>query len=226
MPSAPIIESWEIKPSTGRHFDVLDGLRGVAILIVVAFHTLYTNPEHVGLSRAAGYVIAAGWMGVPIFFVLSGFLISYPFFRGRNSDSRFWYPPGYARRRIGKIIPPFYLSILLFIGFYWCVSWDPACLTAAWKWATGLANFVPMPIGFNLSYWSLIVEAHFYVLLPVLFWMTRGLSVRHTTVILFLVFFMGPLIARHLTWPVALHPAVLRNRFTQGCNVELDALSM
>lgn len=199
------LKQWAVAPTTGRHLDVLDGLRGVAILIVVAYHTLYTNPAHGVLSRGAGYIIAAGWMGVPVFFVLSGFLISYPFFRGRHTNARFWYPDGYAQRRIGKILPPFYLSILLFLGFYWWLYRDPAYFTSAWKWATGLANFTAIPVPFNLSYWSLIVEAHFYLLLPLLFWLTRGLSVRHTTVILFFVFFAGPLIARHLTWPPGIY---------------------
>jgi peptidoglycan/LPS O-acetylase OafA/YrhL len=199
------LKKWEITASTGRHFDVLDGLRGVAILIVVAFHTLYTNPAHGLLARGAGYIIAAGWMGVPIFFVLSGFLISYPFFRGRNTDPRFWCPTGYAKRRLAKIVPPFYLSIVLFLGLFWWLYRDPAYFTSAWKWATGLANFTAIPISFNPSYWSLIVEAHFYLLLPVLFWLTRGLSVRPTTVLLFLLFFAVPLVARFLSWPPGLY---------------------
>lgn len=202
---ASTLKRWGIASSTGRHFDALDGLRGLAILIVVAFHTLYTNPAQGVLARGVGYIIGAGWMGVPIFFVLSGFLISYPFFRGRNKDPRFWYPEGYARRRIGKIIPPFYLSILLFLGFYWWLFRDPAYFVSAWKWATGVANFTAIPVPFNLSYWSLIVEAHFYLLLPVLFWLCRGLPVKHTTVLLFFLFFAGPLIARHLTWPQGLY---------------------
>ncbi|MEI9897546.1 MAG: acyltransferase [Chthoniobacter sp.] len=200
-----LLRQWQIQASTGRHFDVLDGLRGVAILIVVAYHTLYTNPAHGALARGAGYIIAAGWMGVPVFFVLSGFLISYPFFRGRNGDIRFWYPAGYAQRRLGKILPPFYLSILLFLGFYWWLYRDPAYFTSAWKWATGLANFTAIPVPFNLSYWSLIVEAHFYLLLPVLFWLTRGLSVRHTTLVLSFLLFAGPLVVRYLTWPPGLY---------------------
>jgi peptidoglycan/LPS O-acetylase OafA/YrhL len=203
--SAPKLKRWEIVPSTGSHFDVLDGLRGVAILLVVAYHTLYTNPAYGVLSRMAGYIISAGWIGVPIFFVLSGFLISFPFFQKRWVDPRFWYQPGYARRRIAKILPPFYLSILLFIPFYWLRFHDTAYLDSAWKWATGLANFVQIPVAFNLSYWSLIVESHFYIMLPLLFWLTRGLNVRTTTVILFLILFTVPLLARYFTWPAGLY---------------------
>ena len=118
--SAPKLNRWEIVPSTGSHFDALDGLRGVAILLVVAFHALYINPADGLLVRIFNWgVIQPGWMGVPIFFVLSGFLISYPFFQQRAADARFWHPRGYFRRRAAKILPPFYLSLLLFLGFYW-----------------------------------------------------------------------------------------------------------
>jgi len=195
------LKRWEITASTGSHFDVLDGLRGMAILLVVVYHTLYTNPDSGPMSRLAGYVITAGWMGVPIFFVLSGFLISYPFFKGRKSNPAFWYQRGYALRRVGKILPPFYLSIIIFILFYWWQFHDADYLTSAWKWATGLANFVEIPVPFNLSYWSLIVESHFYILLPLLFWLVRGRPVRESAGILFLILFAVPLVARQLLWP-------------------------
>ena len=205
--SASKLKRWEIIASTGSHFDVLDGLRGMAILLVVAFHTLYTNPADGLLARMAGYIIMAGWMGVPVFFVLSGFLISFPFFQKRDLDPQFWHQRGYARRRIAKILPPFYLSIILFVIFYWVQFQDPAYLESAWKWATGLANFMLIPVPFNLSYWSLIVESHFYIVLPLLFWVTRGRTVRTTTVILFLILFAVPLVARHFTWPGGLMAA-------------------
>ncbi|HSY18386.1 MAG TPA: acyltransferase [Candidatus Acidoferrales bacterium] len=200
----PKLQRWEIKASTGSHFDVLDGLRGVAILLVVAYHALYSNPADGVLARVAGYIIAAGWMGVPFFFVLSGFLISYPFFKKRQADPQFWYQRGYASRRIAKILPPFYLSILLFIGFYAVQGLDTAYLKSALLWATGLGNFVVVEPLFNGSYWSLIVESHFYLLLPLLFWLTRGRTVRTTTVVLFLILFTVPLVARYFTWPEGL----------------------
>jgi len=199
-----LLKHWEIKTSTGSHFDVLDGLRGMAILLVVAFHTLYTNPAHGVGARTIGYIIAAGWLGVPVFFVLSGFLISYPFFQKRNEDPLFWYQPGYARRRLGKILPPFYLSIVLCLGFYWLEFHDPAYFNSALKWALGLGNFISISPNFNGVYWSLIVELHFYIILPVMFWCTRGWSVPTTTKVLFMVLFFVPLIARHLVWPAGL----------------------
>jgi peptidoglycan/LPS O-acetylase OafA/YrhL len=197
-------QGWEVKSSTGNHFDVLDGLRGIAILLVVMLHTFYTNPDHGVFAWALGYFITVGWVGVPIFFVLSGFLISQPFFSKRHTHPQFWYPPGYARRRIGKIVPPFYFSILFFIVFYWIRFQDPAYLYSAGKWALWLGNFISIKPLFNGPYWSLMVEAQFYLLLPLLFLLTRGSSSRNTALILFALLFLAPLITRQLTWPAGL----------------------
>lgn len=197
------MKQWEIKSSTGKHFDVLDGIRGVAILFVVAYHTFYVNPNSGSLIRAIGGVVETGWIGVPIFFVLSGFLISYPFLRGRATNPRFWYQSGYARRRIGKILPPFYLSIVIFTLYYYLRFSDPAYFRAAWQWAVGVPNFIQPAANFKASYWSLIVEAQFYILLPFLFFFTRGLKPKRTAIFLFLLLFTGSLIARQCVWPLA-----------------------
>jgi peptidoglycan/LPS O-acetylase OafA/YrhL len=119
----------------------------------------------------------------------------------RATGGRSWYPTGYVWRRIGKILPPFYLSIVLFVVFYWARFHDASYFTAAWKWAVGLANFVNVTPAFNGSYWSLLVEAQFYLILPVLFWATRRLSIFQTSLILYLVLLLIPVGARYLVWP-------------------------
>ncbi|HEY4415408.1 MAG TPA: acyltransferase [Verrucomicrobiae bacterium] len=201
MANTPL-KRWETSTSTGSHFDVLDGIRGLAILLVVSFHSLYTNPTHGELARVAGYIISAGWMGVPVFFVLSGFLISYPFFQRRATHPQAWYVPGYARRRMGKILPPFYLSIIIFIAFYWWQFDDVAYLKSAWQLATGISYFKLMPTSplFNAAYWSLYLESLFYLTLPFMFWLLRGRTVQTTTTILFLTIFCLAAVARHCAW--------------------------
>jgi peptidoglycan/LPS O-acetylase OafA/YrhL len=192
---------WEAKTGTGQHFGMLDGIRGIAILMVVMFHTFYTNPEHGALSRFVGNALGAGWMGVPIFFVLSGFLISYPFFLKKNKDANFWYQKGYIRRRIGKIVPPFVLSIIFFATAYYLCTGDVQYWHTAGRWAMGIYNFVYPPENFPVTYWSLIIEAHFYILLPLLFLFTRGLRLERTTLLFFCLFLALPFISRQLSWP-------------------------
>jgi peptidoglycan/LPS O-acetylase OafA/YrhL len=199
--SVDAIKSWEVPASTGKHFDVLDGIRGVAILMVVSFHAFYTNPESGILIRVAGALLGGGWMGVPVFFVLSGFLISYPFFRQRVKDDQFWYLQGYARRRIGKIIPPFYLSLVIFSLYFFIRFSDSSYLWIALRWALGLPNFLTWGPALNSSYWSLVIEVHFYMVLPFLFLLVRGIKPLYVTIGVFAVLLMVPLIVRQLTWP-------------------------
>jgi peptidoglycan/LPS O-acetylase OafA/YrhL len=195
------VKTWETKSSTGKHFEVLDGIRGVAILMVVFYHAMYVNPDSGPIAQAVFKLFQTGRVGVPVFFVLSGFLISFPFFRQREANSRSWWVKHYARRRIGKIIPPFYLSIILFGLYYYLRFSNPAYIVAGLGWALGVSNFFPQHILFNSSYWSLLVEGQFYILLPILFLVTRGLKVRSTTVCLFLILFVIPLLFRQFTWP-------------------------
>lgn len=204
--SAENIKSWEIKPSSGNHFDALDGMRGVAILMVVCFHTLFTNPDAGTSSRVIGFLISTGWMGVPVFFVLSGFLISYPFFRQREKDRNSCYVRGYFRRRAAKIVPPYYLSILIVTSYYFIRFSNPAYFQAGLQWALGVANFIRPAADMHSPYWSLLVEIHFYILLPLLFFLSRGVSSRRTSLFIFIALFFIPLIVRRLTWPVGTTP--------------------
>jgi peptidoglycan/LPS O-acetylase OafA/YrhL len=195
------IKQWTVPTSTASHLDVLDGLRGVAIILVVSFHAFYTNPEHGSIARAVGYMLSWGKIGVPIFFVLSGFLISYPFFKSKSGGLHSWYPEGYARRRIAKILPPFYLSIVLIALFYWFRFHDTAYVKAGLKWAIGLGHFVPISPEFNTPYWSLLVEVSFYLTLPFLFWLTRNWQTRTTTIVIALLLLFVPFAVRQLNWP-------------------------
>ncbi|HSY18387.1 MAG TPA: acyltransferase [Candidatus Acidoferrales bacterium] len=209
MHSSQSLKSWETKASTGNHFDVFDGLRGVAILLVVISHTFFEDPArppHGFLTHHLWQMASVGWIGVPIFFVMSGFLISHPFFQERALGES-WYVPGYALRRIAKIIPPFYLSIIIFNNYYWFRFQEPAYLKASLLWATGLANYFYLPADYNLSYWSLPVEAQFYLLLPLLFFMTRRLNLRQTAIIVLLLTLLIPLAARCFIWPVGVYTA-------------------
>ena len=67
---------------------MLDGLRGLAIVMVVASHGFYVNPNVPGWLLWVGSFIGGGAIGVQMFFVLSGFLISYPFLKATHSGSK------------------------------------------------------------------------------------------------------------------------------------------
>jgi peptidoglycan/LPS O-acetylase OafA/YrhL len=64
--------------TTGRHIPALDGLRGTAVLMILFFHLYWSNTDPVGnaLVRFVAHMRALCWVGVDLFFVLSGFLLT------------------------------------------------------------------------------------------------------------------------------------------------------
>jgi peptidoglycan/LPS O-acetylase OafA/YrhL len=196
------LSRWFVAPSSGTHFDCADGIRGLAILMVAVTHAFYYNENGPKIYGQIHKFIAMGWMGVPIFFALSAFLISLPFFRGRERAPRFWYHPGYALRRVAKILPPFYLVTAVMVVLICWSNHSLEPVKTGLAWATGIAHFVNYP-PINGSFWSLWVEIGFYVTLPLLFLATRGLPVKTSGWIMFAVLETAPFVARLINWPNA-----------------------
>src|SRR6266481_2099118 len=92
----------------------LDGLRGVAILLVLLFHYIsLEGPTKTGSwSSFLQRIVIMGWSGVDLFFVLSGFLIGGILVDARNSPSYF---KTFYARRFFRIIPIYYLWILTYV---------------------------------------------------------------------------------------------------------------
>ena len=91
------------------HIPALDGLRGVAILLVL-FHHLTIHRPTSGVDEWIASVPLFGWSGVDVFFVLSGFLITGILIDLRGSDR--FFTNFYARRTL-RIFPLYYLVVVL-----------------------------------------------------------------------------------------------------------------
>ena len=156
--------------TTGRHIPALDGIRGLAILLVFMDHFLWSNPDVRGpwIVRLGSRVHGAGWIGVDLFFVLSGFLITgilYDTLKAPRFFRNF-----YARRAL-RIFPLYYgFLLLLFLGTLLTGGhWDSL---AAIKLLTYTENLAIHPTGasingtwFNINhFWSLAIEEQFYLL--------------------------------------------------------------
>jgi peptidoglycan/LPS O-acetylase OafA/YrhL len=135
----------------------LDGLRGIAILLVIAAH-----------GRVLGF--RGGHLGVDLFFVLSGYLITETLLASRRRDGKIGFGEFYWRRAV-RLVP----ALLFFCAVFWVFAawWLPnqeqvredvlAALTYVTNWIRALETGRPMYLGHT---WSLAIEEQFYLLWP------------------------------------------------------------
>ena len=149
--------------STSSRVLELDGFRAIAVLMVLVHHLFYGWPTP-ALSRLPGFIRAAlgrGWLGVDLFFVLSGFLITGILIDSRESEHYF---RNFYTRRVLRIVP-LYLTCILIMYFGYPGAGAYFRLSLLY-----LANFayffnVNTPHGPGV-FWSLAVEEHFYLVWP------------------------------------------------------------
>ena len=171
--------------STKQRLRGLDTLRGLAILAVMSFHLQGDFPK--SFHPFARF----GWMGVDLFFALSGYLIGLqllrPYTRGERSSLRDFY-----RRRAYRILPAY----LVVLALYFLVpAWREAPgISPLWQFLTFTENlFVDYSIHQAFSFvWSLCVEEHFYLVLPLLVLvMMRRPSIQKTSILLAALLLLG-----------------------------------
>jgi peptidoglycan/LPS O-acetylase OafA/YrhL len=133
----------------------LDALRGVAILLVLGRHEHYYALWH-----------RIGWVGVPLFFVLSGFLVSGLLFDSYKESGQLHIRRFILRRGL-KIWPGFYVLLFFTLALYRSASGS-----MSWRdmgmFAFFLQNYAHHGLGYLGHTWSLAIEEHFYLLLPLL----------------------------------------------------------
>lgn len=144
----------------------LDGIRGVAIALVLAFHFGFAASGEVGglVSALTGF----GWAGVDLFFVLSGFLITGILLDSRGAPN--YFTSFYARRAL-RIFPIYYIFLLVWLGVAPLVSLQAAQDRehGLWYWLY-IQNWSPgaaHEVNWLSHTWSLAIEEQFYLLWPI-----------------------------------------------------------
>jgi peptidoglycan/LPS O-acetylase OafA/YrhL len=148
----------------------LDLLRAIAIIWVMLFHSFLVG----GLGPDFEWLSRYGWMGVDIFFVLSGFLIGSQLLRQLKEGGGLRLGEFYARRA-WRILPAYAVVLAAYVMFP--VLREAPGLEDAWQFASFTLNlFIDYGRDQAFSHaWSLCVEEHFYLFFPLLAW---GLSRR------------------------------------------------
>jgi peptidoglycan/LPS O-acetylase OafA/YrhL len=172
------------------HLPALDGIRGVAILLVVWYHSLLGVPaasEPGPVDLAYQRLRTAGWTGVDLFFVLSGFLITGILIdaKGRARYFRTFYI-----RRTLRIFPIYYAFLAVAIGLAALLrhaggSWQTLWENQVWLWSY-LSNVLIAQEGMDATpgtghLWSLAIEEQFYLVWPFLVYRSSLATLRRLT---------------------------------------------
>lgn len=153
----------------------LDGLRGLAVSMVLAWHFIGIPAWSTEgwLSHALFRVLLLGGAGVDLFFVLSGFLITRIIISRHHSSGRFLL--SFYTRRALRILPPYLLLISVFVVAVWTLGHNNVFNEdiPLWRLLTFTQNFWMAenggygPEGISVT-WSVAIEEQYYLAFPLL----------------------------------------------------------
>jgi peptidoglycan/LPS O-acetylase OafA/YrhL len=160
----------QAKRPSARHISSLDGFRGIAFLLVFVRHYSLTSHMTSWVAKTAMNIGQGGWIGVDLFFALSGFLITGILLDTRSREGYFRF---FFARRALRIFPLYYgvAVILLLLTPVLHLHWQRgqlAYLFYCGNIAAGLNSSLTIvrPAVSLLHLWSLAVEEQFYLLWP------------------------------------------------------------
>jgi peptidoglycan/LPS O-acetylase OafA/YrhL len=166
------------RPLSRTHIVALDGLRAIAVIPVIFAHAnlIFDGPfPSDGISSLFAAIFGSGWIGVDLFFVLSGFLITGILLDSRDSQNRL---RNFYARRFLRILPVYYLYLLILGFFVWFLPGFLADIPRFYHF--GLSSVVFYFYNFRVAFvtqkplhglhhfWSLCIEEHFYLIWPFL----------------------------------------------------------
>jgi peptidoglycan/LPS O-acetylase OafA/YrhL len=181
-----------VQGQTASHrLDVIDGLRGIAILVVVFYHAWLVSGQRLelqlsGVTLSVQFLATTGFLGVDLFFFLSGFCLFYPYVR-RHFEGRSPQPLlEYARRRALKIVPSYVVALtVLTLPFHdHFASWLAAAghyvahLLFIHPWFAATFDSISGP------FWTLGIEVQFYLVFPLIAYLVRSWPIRGYLLIL------------------------------------------
>ncbi len=209
-----------ITPAT--RLDYIDGLRGLAIAVVVILHAgIWSGLPSSGTTMMW---LSMGRIGVDLFLVLSGFCLFWPLVASGTGVAKLDLSK-YFRRRARRILPPFYTALAVWIivaavvnqwgGVPW---WNQPFQTTFPLRGTDSLSDLAAHLGlvhgfveryshsFDGAFWALSLEWQFYFLLPILVWVARRWSVSHAFLLTVGVTFCFRLVVKFADFSLVFNP--------------------
>lgn len=198
------------------YLPALDGLRAISILLVLGFHSIGPVSAQIGK-------FFNGWVGVDVFFVISGYLITSILLKEstQSADGSFSLKKFYIRRSL-RIAPAYYTFLVVALAFQ-CFTGNhhaaPYVYAALYLTNLNMAfdwGVIPLNIGLN-HLWSLAMEEQFYLLWPASLKYLKQHAAKAVTVIIATVYF----------WRIYLvNSGAPWLRLTAGFDTKLDTIML
>ncbi len=159
-------------------FPFLDGMRAMSVLWLVGFHSLWflgfflSQEKFLAIVKSGlpAYLLLCGHLGVDVFFVLSGFLITHVLIEGRARSVSILH---FYRRRAFRILPAYFACLLLYSFSSAFLELD-LNLQNIWANLLFVNNLLPVANQAMSWTWSLAIEEQFYIVFPLVYFATTS----------------------------------------------------
>lgn len=182
--------------NTESRFEQLDSLRGLASMSVVISHLVGIVPIFLFelLNKTPLHIIWAGHEAVILFFILSGFVLSLPYYKGKKTTYKH-----YIIKRVCRIYLPYLISILFSIFLIKLIPWVK--IPELNRWFTGNIGIISSKkiiehvlflgdydsTNFNFSIWSLVHEMRISIIFPILMYFVLLLNFKQNAMLCVLI---------------------------------------
>jgi peptidoglycan/LPS O-acetylase OafA/YrhL len=166
-----------VRVAMRSRYPAIDALRALAALMVLIFHVIVLGRWDDFPAQGVGAVLRNGWVGVDLFFLISGFVISLAALHGHDVSGKAFRGP-FVRRRLARIVPLYFLSGMVFL---FCTKPELLDVPVS-EWGARVASFLlfvqnlhPHWHGaINGPSWSVALEMQYYLMvLCITPWLAR-----------------------------------------------------
>ena len=179
LPASPRQTELAATEAAAPRLTFIDGLRGLAILLVLLRH-VYMNAYTAATPRGAD-LLGLGYLGVHLFLLLSGFCVSWAYVGARP---RPFQVREFAVRRAGRLLPPYYFALAVSLGLALPLSLSEATRQLAAHLTMTHNLFPGTVLALNSPFWSLALECQLYLTLPPILWGFRRFGPPRTLLVI------------------------------------------